>query len=1290
MLGHRCYGRGVSAFAVCLLWSLSEAMEVPTGQQIFSYDPVPFPEKADNPALAKPIAVGDAAEEGDTLNLRVGLGAFSDPVDVYFCIWMPSVDPSASYLLLRNGGFQPLVQGLEAWKSNITGPVEETVFKDIPIALLPPGEYVLFLLVTPAGRLDTFSLWTTHFCASSHVTRSVAGLITDLKTGNAVAGAEITLRVDLNGDSIFSTPDILVEYTQEVFVSRTDARGAFLVPRVPVGDMAGRAYPVLVSASASGYSDARRTMSLLDETAVSLEMIPSSKILDDRPDDGFHADLTGQIAPARLISESRNVPGEDSVLVSISIETEDIPAGISGLTADVAYGDPNEVQTAVPGQFRAEMAGEEDILLDSAVYADIVLYDQEGRKILTKQSLDARGTGDCATRAATVKILVPRSSYRALLDMVPDSDDRIEIPMWWFDDTAHVWRLDEQYGWLEDAWGGLIGRDAFSDIRLGDFEGSVYAVSRVHHFTPWNVDVPVGSTFIAGSITDSNGDLPEAGGAIGYEIVYGNGNGGTSGTTDPAGNLSAPAPSSGTADSWEESFKGVSVAKFAHKLSAHTDSVLNADVESRRRFLTTLRDIERAGVFPKVSSSAYGQDIPDSLQWLIDNAGNPDTLYQSVLNNYMNQLKTHRGGLVGEVGNIALGNARDDLISRIPVFGKVWGWITHPVVAIGGGEIEANRIDSLVQQIMLQVRLLADGDPASQKRLSGQVDALSQIIPRNISPKTQTVDSLKLEIDAGLARLLNQEEYAHWAYRSKEGIRAGSDWQSASQPRMNRGGRSRASIRIPLGAGQYLYPGVSDNGVDWQDIGIPVLQASPNGTPERPVRWIGTVQIDLARQATGRLVYDTGAPAQETKIISRSGGEAVTDEHGAFSIDLTKIEDVLFVPGQCEHHVPGGNPDIDLGDIVIPTGSPMLGEIVIAPPVPVAGGGQVTFAVIAEDPEGDPLTFAWRLTRWDHDGYDCLEMGSSQEFSVSHLLPGRYRSEVVVSDETHETIAEKYFTVETGPPIITGFDVPASVSRGARIEVAVTAEDPQGLPLTYQWVNASTESGGFSDPTSPRTVWYAPVTADVASAHIKMVVSNGVHSSTQSFEVLIGDENMLPVFTYLGATRTAGQCPMEVTFDCIADDPDGGVEAYLWDFDGDGANDDQTPFCRASHVYMTEGSCIPRVTAVDNRGGESAGEFSALSVSCDAADGELTLTCTPSSGPAGATVVFSGRNWPPGSALEISFDNDVVVPHVTADAWGNFSASWIVPSGTSGGIKHVVANVIGSVTVWTDTQFIVE
>jgi hypothetical protein len=144
----------------------AETMPVPTGWDSYVYNPIVHPVLSTDPSQAKPIGVGSVAEGGDTLSIHVALSEFSGPVDVYFALSAPDIDPHNIYILKSDNTFQLLSAGLEPWKGNTTGPIDEPLFGDIPTSLLPAGTYYLYLAVTPSHSFNTYYLWTTHFTIS--------------------------------------------------------------------------------------------------------------------------------------------------------------------------------------------------------------------------------------------------------------------------------------------------------------------------------------------------------------------------------------------------------------------------------------------------------------------------------------------------------------------------------------------------------------------------------------------------------------------------------------------------------------------------------------------------------------------------------------------------------------------------------------------------------------------------------------------------------------------------------------------------------------------------------------------------------------------------------------------------------------------------------------------------------------------------------------------------------------------------------------------------------------------
>jgi hypothetical protein len=140
----------------------AETLPLPSSQEIFTYPPSIMAVQNANASLARPLGVGAAAEGGDTVSINVALNT-SGPVDIYFAIFSADVDPDNVYILKSDYTLQSLSQGFFPWKKNISGPIDEKLFGDISTLALPPGTYTLYLAVTPAGSLDHYYLWSTHF-----------------------------------------------------------------------------------------------------------------------------------------------------------------------------------------------------------------------------------------------------------------------------------------------------------------------------------------------------------------------------------------------------------------------------------------------------------------------------------------------------------------------------------------------------------------------------------------------------------------------------------------------------------------------------------------------------------------------------------------------------------------------------------------------------------------------------------------------------------------------------------------------------------------------------------------------------------------------------------------------------------------------------------------------------------------------------------------------------------------------------------------------------------------------
>jgi hypothetical protein len=168
-------------------------MPVPTGAQVFSYQPVDLPVVSDDPSQAKPIGVGPIATGGNTIDLRVDIGPFAGPVNVSLIAYAPAIDSEDLYFIAPGLGLKKLsdavgeeeqaerdgrrrssderedsehslpskhFRDLVVWKKNVTS-VNEGVFT-AKITDLPSGLYPLVLAVTSPDNPDNSYRWITY------------------------------------------------------------------------------------------------------------------------------------------------------------------------------------------------------------------------------------------------------------------------------------------------------------------------------------------------------------------------------------------------------------------------------------------------------------------------------------------------------------------------------------------------------------------------------------------------------------------------------------------------------------------------------------------------------------------------------------------------------------------------------------------------------------------------------------------------------------------------------------------------------------------------------------------------------------------------------------------------------------------------------------------------------------------------------------------------------------------------------------------------------------------------
>lgn len=140
--------RSVQALFTCVF-------SLPSEPLMFVYEGTEIPGGTCNPADYKPIGVGFAAQGQPVLDLTLALPQFDEPVDAYFALYFPDLDPVNIYLMKEDGSLQTISAGFVQWQYGVVTALDEAPWRfagEFGFAI-PPGSYVFGLLVTAQNDL---------------------------------------------------------------------------------------------------------------------------------------------------------------------------------------------------------------------------------------------------------------------------------------------------------------------------------------------------------------------------------------------------------------------------------------------------------------------------------------------------------------------------------------------------------------------------------------------------------------------------------------------------------------------------------------------------------------------------------------------------------------------------------------------------------------------------------------------------------------------------------------------------------------------------------------------------------------------------------------------------------------------------------------------------------------------------------------------------------------------------------------------------------------------------------
>jgi PKD repeat protein len=239
---------------------------------------------------------------------------------------------------------------------------------------------------------------------------------------------------------------------------------------------------------------------------------------------------------------------------------------------------------------------------------------------------------------------------------------------------------------------------------------------------------------------------------------------------------------------------------------------------------------------------------------------------------------------------------------------------------------------------------------------------------------------------------------------------------------------------------------------------------------------------------------------------------------------------------------------------------------------------QVTFGVIASDPDGTIASYAW--------DFDDGDVSALQNPVHTYTSIGTYTAVVTVTDNEGATASDSVVVVVSVaanvPPVIGNVSAtPATGYAPLTVAFSVTATDTDGTIVSYAW---DFGDGGVSALQNPTHVYAA---GGIYTVTVVVTDNDGAtDSDSTSVEVFVAvPGNLPPEINSVAAVPNGGDAPLAVAFTLSATDADGTIASYAWDF-GDGAvSAEQNP----THVFWTAGNYSVSVVVTDNDGATATG-----------------------------------------------------------------------------------------------------
>ncbi|HHK60205.1 MAG TPA: PKD domain-containing protein, partial [Desulfobacterales bacterium] len=293
-------------------------------------------------------------------------------------------------------------------------------------------------------------------------------------------------------------------------------------------------------------------------------------------------------------------------------------------------------------------------------------------------------------------------------------------------------------------------------------------------------------------------------------------------------------------------------------------------------------------------------------------------------------------------------------------------------------------------------------------------------------------------------------------------------------------------------------------------------------------------------------------------------------------------------------------------------------------------GQTVKFTGVGRDSDGTIIRY-----RWDFEGDGTFDATATDSGITEHAYSstGIFTPIFEVMDNDHLTAVDHRLVIRVGKLTakatadVTSGEAPLTVSFDGSFT------DPlNGRVDSFQWDFDGDGIFDYYSDSSPK-VSYTYARQGTYTAILK--VTDGPHSAIDSLTITV-TKSAPKVTPY--AIPSSGSSPLAVDFSADAQDPDGKIVLYQWDFEDDGAVDwSSVSSADATHVYATPGTYTSRITVTDNDGQTSSGT---VDITVSAPPPAPKATAAPDKGHAPLTVAFSatGSTAPAGTISKYEWD----------------------------------------------------